>query len=90
MKTVENFESEIASEANSEALSNAILRGGEGFVIPMVQESEGPFYFGIDCRSELETKLGKFPKVLLRLEMVALEIMYARLGVFHRSGRLKR
>jgi hypothetical protein len=41
-------------------------RGGEGFVLPSKpDENTQPFFFGIDCRSEIETGLGKFPKVYL-------------------------
>lgn len=39
------------------------LRGGEGFVLPILDESNKPFFFGIDCRSGNELLLGKFPKV---------------------------
>lgn len=40
-----------------------VPRGGEGFVLPVLDDSNKPFFFGIDCRSGNEILLGKFPKV---------------------------
>jgi hypothetical protein len=41
----------------------AAPRGGEGFILPALDDSNKPFFFGIDCRSGNEILLGKFPKV---------------------------
>jgi hypothetical protein len=67
---VETFESDVLGGAT--LLNDIAPRGGEGFVIPKAPETDGPFYFGIDCRSESETKLGKFPKVAILHEIISI------------------
>jgi len=51
------------SSKQADAKVSDEVRGGDDMCLPLSEpSSSSPFYFGIDCRTDLERSLGQFPK----------------------------